>query len=80
MFKLWQEYGVDFVTVRLGLIYGLSITKSDTRTSVSFARIVAEGHSIVMKSVSNQLRSYCYILDCTSAILTVLISGEAGNV
>lgn len=74
-----QEYGVNFVTVRLGHIYGPSITKVDTRASASFTRDVAEGHNIVMKSAGDQLRSYCYTLDCASAILTVLINGESGN-
>lgn len=32
-----------------------------------------------MKSAGLQLRSYCYTLDCASAILTVLLNGEKGN-
>ena len=32
-----------------------------------------------MKSAGLQLRSYCYTLDCASAILTVLIKGESGE-
>lgn len=32
-----------------------------------------------MKSAGTQLRSYCYTLDCASAILAVLTSGEAGH-
>lgn len=74
-----QEYGVDFVTVRLGHIYGPSITKTDTRASAAFTRDAAAGHDIVMKSAGNQLRSYCYTLDCASAILTVLVNGSSGN-
>lgn len=74
-----QKYGVDFVTVRLGHIYGPSITKADTRASAAFTRDVAAGQNIVMKSAGAQLRSYCYTLDCASAILTVLLNGESGN-
>lgn len=74
-----QEYCIDFVTVRLGHIYGPSITKSDTRASAMFTRDAALGNNIVMKSPGNQLRSYCLTLDCASAILTVLINGESGN-
>lgn len=74
-----QEYGVDFVTVRLGHIYGPSITKADTRASAAFTRDVAAGRRIVMKSAGAQLRSYCYTLDCASAILAVLLNGETGN-
>ncbi len=74
-----QEYGVDFVTVRLGHIYGPSITQEDMRASAAFTRNVADGKNIVMKSEGSQLRSYCYTLDCASAILTVLINGLSGN-
>lgn len=74
-----QEYGVNFVTVRLGHIYGPSITKTDSRASAAFTRDVAAGQNIVMKSAGTQLRSYCYTLDCASAILTVLLNGEKSN-
>ena len=32
-----------------------------------------------MKSAGTQIRSYCYTLDCASAILTVLLNGASGN-
>lgn len=32
-----------------------------------------------MKSAGTQVRSYCYTLDCASAILTVLLNGECGE-
>ncbi len=74
-----QEYGVDFVVVRLGHIYGPSITKDDMRASASFTRDVANGNNIVMKSAGAQLRSYCYTLDCASAILAALVNGKRGQ-
>lgn len=74
-----QEYGVDFVVVRLGHIYGPSITPADTRASAAFTRDAAAGTDIVMKSAGAQLRSYCYTLDCASAILTVLLNGASAN-
>ena len=74
-----QEYGTDYVVVRLGHIYGPSITLEDSRASASFTRDVVSGNNIVMKSAGNQIRSYCYTLDCASAILSVLINGETCN-
>ena len=32
-----------------------------------------------MKSDGAQLRSYCYVLDCASALLTILVKGTSGN-
>ena len=70
------EYGLDTVIVRPGHIYGPTITSSDSRASAQFTRQAKAGENIVMKSAGKQLRSYCYTLDCASAILSVLINGK----
>lgn len=74
-----QEYGLDTVIARPGHIYGPTITASDSRASAQFTRNAVAGENIVLKSAGNQLRSYCYVLDCASALLTVLLNGEKGN-
>ncbi|MCD8311575.1 MAG: NAD(P)-dependent oxidoreductase [Firmicutes bacterium] len=73
-----QEHGLDTVIVRPGHIYGPTITDSDFRASAQFTRNAVRGENIVMKSAGLQLRSYCYTLDCASAILTVLMEGKSG--
>lgn len=73
------EYDVRSVIVRLGHIYGPTAMKSDTRASSQFFYDVMDGHDIVMKSAGLQLRSYCYVVDCVSAIMTVLLNGETGK-
>jgi nucleoside-diphosphate-sugar epimerase len=74
-----EEYGVDFIVVRPGHIYGPSITDTDSRASAQFTRKAKAGENIIMKSAGLQLRSYCYTLDCASAILTVLLKGDCGE-
>lgn len=74
-----QEFGLNTVIVRPGHIYGPSITAADSRASAQFTRNAAKGEDIIMKSEGTQLRSYCYTLDCASAILTVLLNGVSGN-
>lgn len=71
-----DEYGLDPVIVRPGHIYGPTAVPSDNRVSSAWAYSAARGQSIVMKSAGAQIRSYCYCLDCASAILTVLMRGE----
>ena len=73
----YSEYQVDSVIVRLGHIYGPTARRSDRRASSQFFYDVIEGKDIVMKSAGSQLRSYCYIVDCVSAIISVLINGES---
>lgn len=74
-----KEYGVDPVIVRPGHIYGPTASPIDTRVASAWAYAAARGESIIMKSDGSQIRSYCYCLDCASAIITVLLKGESGN-
>ena len=74
-----QQYGVDTVIVRPGHVYGPTATPADNRASSQFPRDVLEGRDIVMKSAGSQLRSYCYVLDCVSAMVTVLLEGKTGT-
>lgn len=73
-----QEYGVDTVIVRPGHVYGPTATAADNRASSQFPRDVLAGKDIVMKSAGTQLRSYCYVLDCVSAMTAVLLDGKSG--
>lgn len=73
------EYGVESVIVRPGHIYGPTASQLDNRVSSAFAWAAAKGDDIVLKSDGMQLRSYCHCLDCASAIVKVLLTGENGH-
>lgn len=73
------EYGLDISVARPGHIYGPNVTDTDSRASAQFFRDVLAKRDIVMKSSGAQLRSYCYIIDCVTALLTILIRGERGS-
>lgn len=74
-----KQYSLDVVIVRPGHIYGPTMTVDDSRASAQFARNAVNGEDIIMKSPGQQLRSYCYVFDCVSAILTVLLNGKSGE-
>ena len=74
-----QEYNLNCVIARLCHTYGPTITKDDNRANVQFFRNVLNGEDIKLKSVASQLRSYNYIADCASAILSVLTTGKSGE-
>ena len=44
-----------------------------------FIRNVLAGEDIVMKSTGEQFRSWCYVVDCTAALLYILLKGENGH-
>ena len=74
-----DEYGMESVIVRPGHIYGPTASPYDNRVASAWSYAVAKGEDIVMKSDGSQIRSYCYCLDCASAILTALLNGNNGE-
>ena len=64
---------------RLCHVYGPTFTPSNSRADAQFLRNALEGRDIIMKSTGSQVRSWCYVADAVSALLTLLIRGEAGQ-
>lgn len=74
-----KQHGVETVIVRPCHTYGPGMTDTDSRAHAQFIRNVLKGEDIVLKSSGSQMRSYCYIADCATAVLTVLLHGNSGE-
>lgn len=72
-----KQFGLDTVMVRPCHTYGPNATAVDNRANVQFINNAVAGEDIVMKSAGTQMRSYAYIADSASAILTVLVRGQS---
>ena len=70
------EYGLDVVMARPCHIYGPHFTETDNRVYAQFIRNVLRNEDIIMKSTGEQFRSWCYVVDCVSALLYILLKGE----
>lgn len=76
----WQkEYGVPVRVLRLTQTFGPGVQYNDGRVFAEFARCAMEGRDIVLKTAGKTCRSYLYTADAVSAMLTVLVCGEAGK-
>lgn len=75
-----KQYGSDVIIVRPAFIYGREIIDSNVRADVYFLRQVLNHKDIVLYSEGSQIRSYCYINDCISAMLFATLKGESGEV
>ena len=71
-----SEYGADVVIARPCHTYGPYFTEQDNRVYAQFIRNVLRGEDIVMKSTGEQFRSWCYVVDCVSALFHILLKGE----
>jgi len=78
-----SQYGIDVSIARPCHTYGPNFTESDTRVYAQFIRNILKGEDIIMKSTGEQVRSWCYVVDCALGILYVLTKGndkEAYNI
>lgn len=75
----YTQYGLHTVIVRPCHTYGPGITDTDSRANAQFFRNVLNGEDIILKSAGSQMRSYSYIADCASVIITCLLNGEPGQ-
>lgn len=73
-----EQYGVDVVIARPGHIYGPDIDRDD-RAFAQFLRMAKSGEDILLKSAGSQIRSYCHVDDCASALLFILLKGVNGE-
>lgn len=71
-----EEYGADVVIARPCHVYGPHFTEQDNRVYAQFISNALHGENIVMKSTGRQLRSWCYVVDCVSALLYILLKGK----
>ena len=75
----FAEYGVDTVVIRPSHVYGPNTSRKDNRASVQFFQDILDGRDVTLKSEGKQRRSYTYMADCVSALLTVLVRGRSGE-
>lgn len=75
-----NEYDVDVVIGRPCHTFGANVTTSDNRATAQFIACASAGEDIVMKSAGQQRRSFAYVGDCVSGLLTLVTKGNAGQV
>ena len=74
------QYGVVVNVARLCYVYGGTITDTNSRADAQFLRNVINVENIVMKSEGKQRRTYCYVADAVSALITILLEGKSPEV
>lgn len=78
-YSYFKEYETPVKIARLSQIIGANIPYDDNRVFAQFARNVVENHDIILYSSGGTVRNYCYITDCITAILTILLKGNNGE-
>lgn len=76
----YREYGIPVKIIRINHTYGPTLDlKNDKRSFSEFVKNILEGKDIVLRSDGSELRSFCYLTDAISTLLTVLLEGKDGE-
>lgn len=78
-----KEYNMQTLIARLGYIYGPTVHLTSSKADVQFLNNALKHEDIVLKSSGRQKRSYIYVADVITAILTLFQKGtnaEAYNI
>ncbi len=74
-----KEYNVPVKVVRLAQVIGSNVDYDDTRVYAQFARSIVEKKDIILNTKAATKRSYLYITDAVTGILTILTKGKNGE-
>lgn len=75
-----SEFKIPVKIARLTQTFGPGVSPADSRLYAYFAKCAIEGSDIVLNTRGETERCYCYLADAVTAIITLLLKGEAGEV
>lgn len=78
-FAYAKEYSIPVKVARLTQTFGAGVSSKDDRVFAQFARSVISGSDIILHTKGESAKPYCYTTDCISALLYILLKGEAGE-
>lgn len=74
-----SEYGVRAMSIRLAQTFGPGVLYDDKRVFAMMARCAMKGEDIQLLTKGQSKHPYLYTAQAATAILTVLLRGEAGK-
>lgn len=78
--EYYKKYGISTKVARLAQTFGPGTDLSDERVYAQFARCVKENKNIVLNTKGETERTYIYVIDTITAILTLLLNGDGGEI
>lgn len=74
-----DEYKVPAKVIRLAQTFGPGIPENDNRVFAEFIRCTKNKQDIILQTDGTSKRCYLYTADAVTAILSILLNGEAGE-
>lgn len=75
-----EQYRVPVTIARISHTYGPTVNLAEDRRVFSeFVNNIIHDENIVMKSLGEAVRPFCYLTDATTALFKILLEGKAGE-
>lgn len=74
-----HEYGLHTIVLRPAQTFGVGVAREEKRVFAEFARCALAGRDIVLQTDGAKRNPYLSVDDAMTAILVVLLKGEAGR-
>lgn len=74
-----DEYKVPAKVIRLAQTFGPGVPENDNRVFAEFIRCAKNKQDIVLQTAGTSKRCYLYTADAATAVLAILLNGEAGE-
>ncbi len=71
-----EQYNIEVSIARPCHVYGATMLDTDRRVIGDFIRRISKKENIVLKSPGLQKRSYCYVPDAITAMISILLYGK----
>lgn len=75
-----EQYGVPAKMARISHTYGPTVNlEEDRRVFSEFVQNIIHNENIIMKSLGEAVRPFCYLTDATVALFKILLEGKMGE-
>lgn len=74
-----EEYGIKSNIARIGYVYGPTMLDSDNKVVAEFIKDGVKGKNLFLKSSGTRRRTYCYVADVVTGVITIVAQGKLGE-
>lgn len=79
LINYFKYFDIPINIARICFVYGPTFSNNDNRVIPQFLNKAMNNQNIILKSTGELVRSYAYIYDVMSALLTIMETGEVGE-
>ena len=78
-YAFYSEHGTPVKIARLAQTFGAGVSLEDQRVFAYIAQSAMKGDDVILSTLGDSKKNYCYTIDAVDAILRILLLGNSGE-